>query len=120
MGFYAKFTLASCDGWPNADIQSNSICLLFYRYPRHINPIGWKHEARGVQISGRKADLLANFVAGDNRAGNGISPSEHLAGGIDIACADQRPDPRAVDHLPVQGNSGKAMNLEIQFSTQFF
>jgi len=83
-----------------------------------VNTAGWKDEAGNVEIGGGEAEFLAELIAMNDFAGEGVRTAKHLAGGIKIAFLDLFANACAADRLTIKRNGGHAMYREFKFDSK--
>jgi hypothetical protein len=83
-----------------------------------VDAVWRKRETGSIEIGGRKAELMAQSVAGYDLARKRVSPPEHLTGGIQIATHDRVTDPSAANGFIIQGNGRHAVKRESEFCAE--
>ena len=83
-----------------------------------IDSVRRKNHSRGIEVGGGEAEFVAELIAVNYFSGNGISAAKHLAGGIEIICADGFADARAADGLSIKRHGGKTTHMETKFCAE--
>ena len=72
VNFEAALMFASLNGWARADVDGGVVTGAVHKSPRGINPIRWQNESGHIQIGRGKAELVAELIARNDRAADGV------------------------------------------------
>jgi len=104
VSFDAELRLWILNGRAIADVEDSAIVPARSLGANGVNSSRWQGKAGDVQVRSRKTQFMAEAVAAHDLTCEGISATQHLTGGIQVAGLNGLADAGAADGFAIERN----------------